>query len=73
MYLFSWVSWSKVRLIESSFLHKTRRHKNKPLQKHVMMKQLLLIFLDVTKNVPRVFMEEAVNTNADVKTELGKL
>ena len=37
-----------------------------------MMKQLLLIFLDVTKNVPRVFMEEAVNTNADVKMERGK-
>ena len=37
-----------------------------------MIKQLLLIFLDVTKNAPKVFMEEAVNTNADVKTELGK-
>ena len=36
------------------------------------MKQLLLIFLDVTKNVPRVFMVEAVNTNADVKTGQGK-
>ena len=32
----------------------------------------LINVLDVTKNVLRVFMEEAVNTNVDAKTERGK-
>ena len=37
-----------------------------------MITQPVLIILDVTKNVPRVFMVEVVNTNADVKTGQGK-
>ena len=39
---------------------------------YMIITQPVLIILDVTKNVPRVFMVEAVNTNADVKTGPGK-